>query len=402
MNLLILAWSLAVSLLFGDALAPVDPLAAAATPAVEVRDAGVGEIERLCALYDELPECPEKLELEARIDALSGQRYATYSRLFWYRDIEDAKRVARATNRPILSLRMLGRLDQDLSCANSRFFRVVLYANRDVSTYLREHFVLHWSSERPVPRVTIDMGDGRRIETTLGGNSAHYVLDAEGRPIDVLPGLYSPVAFIRALQEVEPLAELSPTLGDTERVWLLREHFERSGAAAVRLWGGAEADALGAVTQPEPGLVTAERITINKARVEMPIVKGVFGLNAANAVALAPERVAEARLDTTSRALIARLRPLDWSRERTALGPRGIDVLAHAFEREIARDTRQNELDLRPRARALFLQGDTPLDFATLNAAIYAQVFVTPADDPWLGLGNPLVFSAVPNDGYVQ
>ena len=72
---------------------------------------------------------------------------------------------------------MLGRLDEDLSCANSRLFRATLYANQDVSAFLREHFVLYWSSERPVPRVTIDYGDGRRLERTTTGNSAHYVLD---------------------------------------------------------------------------------------------------------------------------------------------------------------------------------------------------------------------------------
>ena len=59
---------------------------------------------------------------------------------------------------------MLGRLDEDLSCANSRVFRATLYANQEVSAFLRERFILFWSSERPVPRVTIDYGDGRKLE----------------------------------------------------------------------------------------------------------------------------------------------------------------------------------------------------------------------------------------------
>jgi len=93
---------------------------------------------------------------------------------------------------------MLGNLDEDLSCANSRLFRATLYANQDVSRFLREHFILYWSSERPVPRVTIDYGNGHRLERTTAGNSAHYVLDEAGHVLDVLPGLYAPAAFRRA------------------------------------------------------------------------------------------------------------------------------------------------------------------------------------------------------------
>lgn len=53
---------------------------------------------------------------------------------------------------------------------------------------LRQSFVLHWESVRPVPKVTIDFGDGRRIERTLTGNSVHVVLDSYGHPVDALPG----------------------------------------------------------------------------------------------------------------------------------------------------------------------------------------------------------------------
>ena len=90
---------------------------------------------------------------------------------------------------------MLGKLTDEYSCANSRFFRTALYSNKDISEFLRTNFVLHWQSVRPVPRVTIDFGDGRKLERTLTGNSAHYVLASDGTPLDVLPGLYSPLAF---------------------------------------------------------------------------------------------------------------------------------------------------------------------------------------------------------------
>src|SRR5205823_3347817 len=75
---------------------------------------------------------------------------------------------------------------------------------------LREKFVLVWGSERPVPVVTVDYGDGRVLKRTLTGNSAHYVLDSDGRVVDVLPGLFDPVKFVeivRAAGEVSRAPE---------------------------------------------------------------------------------------------------------------------------------------------------------------------------------------------------
>jgi len=141
----------------------------------------------------------------AAIDAVAAQKDASFSGLYWYTDLEQAKAAAQASHKPILSLRLLGTLDTEFSCANSRFFRTVLYANADVSKALRERFVLHWQSVRPVPKVTIDMGDGRVISRTITGNSIHYVLDAEGRPVDAIPGLYGPKAFLRALGDADQL-----------------------------------------------------------------------------------------------------------------------------------------------------------------------------------------------------
>src|SRR5215470_11739070 len=77
------------------------------------------------------------------VDRVAAQHDASVSGLYWHTDLEAAKREARAAGKPILSLRLLGRLDEELSCANSRFFRVALYANSEVSKILREHFILH-------------------------------------------------------------------------------------------------------------------------------------------------------------------------------------------------------------------------------------------------------------------
>ena len=146
---------------------------------------------------------PQRARWERTLDAVCAQRDCAASGLYWYTDLDLARAEALRTGKPILSLRLLGRLDEEVSCANSRFFRTVLYPDPRVSQVLRERFVLHWASERPVPRLSIDFGDGRRLEGTITGNSVHYVLDTRGRVVDALPGLYGPGLFLDRLQAAE-------------------------------------------------------------------------------------------------------------------------------------------------------------------------------------------------------
>jgi hypothetical protein len=171
------------------------------------------------------PANPEWQRLSAALDQVCQQRDCYASRLFWYTDLNAAKAAAKLTGKPILSLRLLGKLDEELTCANSRFFRLILYSNAEVATLLREHFILHWQSVRPVPKVTIDFGDGRKLERTLTGNSIHYVLDSDGRPIDALPGLYGPQAFVRALAQAERVAAIcSASRNNEERTAILKQY----------------------------------------------------------------------------------------------------------------------------------------------------------------------------------
>src|SRR5262249_5911580 len=133
------------------------------------------EHQQLIAKHND--DDPQWTRLRKALDAVGGQRDCHVSRLFWHASFDDAKTEAQRTGKPILSLRLLGKLDEELSCANSRFFRTTLYANKEVSDFLRDHFVLHWKSVRPVPHITIDFGDGRKMDRTITGNSIHYVLD---------------------------------------------------------------------------------------------------------------------------------------------------------------------------------------------------------------------------------
>jgi hypothetical protein len=381
------------------------------------------ELEALFMRYDREPDGPAKDRLAARIDAIAHQKYATVSRLYWHVDLDSAKAEARAQGRPILHLRMLGRLDEELSCANSRLFRATLYANQDVSAFLRDRFVLYWSSERPVPRVTIDFGDGRTIERTITGNSAHYVLDQDGRVLDVLPGLYAPTVFRHELDESLALAVQVRGKSPTERAQLLVDHHRRGVSAAERDWQ--RAIAVPAVrefwqrpTQPgnEPmEFVMAQRETVSKAGIELRGIRRI-------ARELAPEMPAEdqmdmwsaagervygvgasqsaAVLDAASRALVGRLHNAALREMRST--DEEVAAMVARLERTIVADTALNQLRLRPQISREIVRRDGRIEFAALNAWIYDQVFRTPRQDPWLGLLRRDVFTGVPGDGVVS
>lgn len=378
-----------------------------AEQAKKLRSRGAEGLATALATYDALPEGPAKEKQAQLVDKVAAQRYATVSRLFWHTDMEGAKSASQDSGKPILSLRMLGRLDEDYSCANSRLFRTVLYANREVSSYLDSNFTLHWSSEREVPKVTVDYGNGRTLTTTVGGNSAHYILDQEGRPVDVLPGLYSPKRFMEELEPARKLA-IRVNKGKKGRAEVKAYHAARAAAeqkSFAKLTKQQQA-ALGPyrARQLSSEVLRAEMLTVSKMMVEAPLVR-LAGLGTATANPPDPLAVQTSvrnvdALDTSSKALIASMAPTDWANAPKRLGSAQLQSLFATLERRVAGDTMINEYGLRPMIARLFIRGGAE-DFASLNTVIYNEIFITPSSDAWLGLGKPLEFTGLPLDGLV-
>jgi len=385
------------------------------------------ELESLFERYDREPDGPAKDMLAAQIDAVAHQKYATVSRLYWHTDLASAMTAAREQGRPILHLRMLGNLDEDLSCANSRLFRATLYANQEVSRFLRERFILYWSSERPVPRVTIDYGDGRRLERTTTGNSAHYILDEEGNVLDVLPGLYAPTAFVRELESSLALAALVRGKSADERANLIVDYHKEHLVAAKRDWARLTgtpwilgvARQLSTPARVENPLAAAQRATVSKMAIEVRDLRYI-------AKELAPEALSENDvamwsaagrvlygmgdltlgpqppprvLDEASRALVIRLHN-EVPPVLRATGQR-LNALIARLEETLIADSALNQLRLRPQIAAEIVRRGGRTDFATLNAWIYAEVFRSPRQDEWLGLLPRDVFTGLPGDGVV-
>jgi hypothetical protein len=290
---------------------------------------------------------------------------------------------------------MLGRLDEDLSCANSRLFRATLYANAKISALLRDNFVLYWSSERPVPKVTIDFGDGRRLERTTTGNSAHYVLDESGRVLDVLPGLYSAPGFVAELTKSLELARRVRGMSDAER------------AAAIAAYHGQLASHAIPNSNVGSELALAQNVTFGKRAMERPDLSRYVPEAQPMAVRRVSERWFEIGrplyrgelFDAMSRALVVRLHTGDG---RLATSPDELVEMLARFEHNIIADTGLNQTSLRPQIAQHILEAGGAIEFDELNSWIYAQVFHTPKSDAWLGLLPRTDFTGISADGVVM
>jgi hypothetical protein len=368
-----------------------------------------------------LAPTPEWQRLSAALDTVSQQKDSYLSGLYWYTDFVQAKAAAHAAGKPILSLRLLGKLNEEYSCANSRFFRTILYSNAEVSKMLREKFILYWQSERPAPRVTIDFGDGRKLERTLTGNSIHYILDSNGRVIDALPGLYGPAAFMRSLAQVEEVSRrwgVQPTPGDTREPYWGYQPFslneitlnwlkdtEKIGGSAPRGF---------VVTRNENGNPTALEIAsraITKSVSEVDILRAMTaGPEALGAMTdeaawnkIAQLHIADAQLDARSIGLIQR-------QTQKALLVNGgksgasnaLTTLIERLQRNIALDTVRNEYLLHTKLYVWLVAEHQRSDLNELNKKVYAELFLTPATDPWLGLFSPDVYTALEGGGITR
>jgi hypothetical protein len=349
-------------------------------------------------------------EWRALVDAVAGQRDAWVSLLYWYTDLEAAKVAAQASGKPILSLRLLGKLTDEHSCANSRFFRKTLYPNATVGKFLRENFVLHWESVRPVPTVTIDFGDGRTLKRTITGNSVHYVLDCRGRLVDAIPGLFGPQEFLQVLKPSQEVAARCGTLDDSRfcalvveqhRQWRddvhsrLQKDLSSLGPHTTQLQGTAE---LLARTAPIFEIVPAAA----PAEIVPRYVGGGSGVDAARSLpdptwpiwdALATRHMENMLGDPDAMLLATPGAPPVKRANRIARPKNDIEAPLVAniafvdFSRNRAIDSVFNEYALHVRIHEhLSSEAVLKQSLADFTRWCYADVFLSPLDDSWYGL----------------
>jgi len=358
---------------------------------------------------------PPEPQIKTALDQLCQQRDCYASKLYWYTDLEQAKTAAKISGKPILSLRLLGRLDTDLSCANSRFFRVALYPNAEISQELRDKFILHWQTVRPVPKITIDFGDGRKLERTITGNSIHYILDSSGRPIDAIPGLYGPKAFLKQLQQGEVIAKILSNQNGEKYNLLLQQYHLRRLDDIENQWR-TDLSKLGIQSPPRlverpnnstspPSARLASSLAVSKAVVERPIL---------NSMQTETSETSSEILDQATWNELARLYQNDAKLDKNSISliqdkklpnttdKNNLSRVIRNFETVMALDTVRNEYMLHRQIHQWFLAENQTSNVNQLNEKVYAELFLTPSSDPWLGLVNNDNYTAIDNGGIVE
>lgn len=396
---------------------------------VELRAAGPVGLQNLFEFYGpEIdrhianplePATAEWQRLSAALDLVSQQKDSYLSGLYWYTDLVQAEAAAKSSGKPILSLRLLGNLNEEFSCANSRFFRAVLYPNAAISAVLRERFVLHWQSVRPAPRVTIDFGGGRKLERTITGNSIHYILDSEGHILDALPGLYGPQAFLRQLTLARVLFERLQGQATAARLLTLNDYHRTAIRTITAAWlhdntiTGANLPRYlipDKANQNSPRAIEIAPLAIPKMVTEVNILRAITrDADALGSVTdqaawtrIAEHHLADAELDQRSLGLIRSQTQKLLATDAAGAGPAKLDTLVKKFQLNIALDTVRNEYVMHSKLRAWLIADPLRNNLNAFNDKVYAQLFLTPRSDPWLGLFSADVYTGLENAGVNQ
>lgn len=228
-----------------------------------------------------------------------------------------------------------------------------MFSSDDVAKFINDSFEPVWESVRPVPIVRIDFGNGNVVTRTLHGNIATYVCNADGRVLDVLPGIYEPQQYAKSLKQLQLLHSWLSWPGGADLARKLRMYHERQAAA------------LKAKEQPAEFVL---KLDTSKYQVESPIK------------------------------LIAAADAPNYKRVATFSDPPKIGDATEAAARTIAKwpalaeDTKVNESIRREQIHTRLTNANVkPAD---LVKWLYKDVLKADLDDPYLGLGQVLF------DGY--
>ena len=225
----------------------------------------------------------------------------------------------------------------------------MLFSREDVASFINQNFEAAWQSVRPAPIVRIDFGNGTVVTRTLHGNIATYVCAADGQVLDILPGIYTPDAYVARLEQLRLLATyVDQNRAEGRQLRLLRYH-------------QAQAEAL---KKNEAGPQFVKTTGMSKGRIEGPVE-----------IALLRASLAKDRL-RSGRSGIAPAAPLN----------RSEDV---ELWKLLVEDTRQSE-SIRRRQVHEMLAGSKPVRPEEIAARLYKEVLHSDFADPYLGLGQAL------------
>ncbi len=176
----------------------------------------------------------------------------------WHDSLDHAVEEAKGCGKPILFLSMFGQLDEDMPCANARTLRATLFKDPAFKKLISQDVIPAWEMVRAVPKITVDLGDGKKVARTVRGNAVMYLLNPDGKVVDAYPGVYTPEDFMPAVKESISMSAKTPEeinvwhTANGKDVGLIRATMSKSGvespvlnlAGARRISGARSAEKL--------------------------------------------------------------------------------------------------------------------------------------------------------------
>ncbi len=347
-------------------------------------------------------------------DKVSGQKDAIFSGLYWHQSMEEAQAEARISGKPILSLRMLGDFSEDLSCANSRFFRILLYSDTNISRILQNDFILHVTSVIDVPKITIEYPDGTVQQQTITGNSMHMIMDADGNILDALPGLYGPNFFKNWLSEFM----YGKNIKSTDRLKYIIQNRKRKITRLEKLLAQDEdfifvdnnlSRIIEGLSPPvDLSALQAEVMAIGKSVVEVPVLKKILPEEGGKVSPQSPSNFNPEdkrwidklnsfgfvldNLDDNTIKLISVKKEYPTQEE--------LDKTIRQLSAMVSMESIRNELNLHLRILKMLNNGEKEYSEDEFVDEVYAQLFKTPLDDYKMGMYRSNLFYGLTDDGF--
>jgi len=164
----------------------------------------------------------------------------------------------------------------------------------------------------------------------------------------------------------------------------------------------------GVTLQPTPTAMAATKIAVSKGFVEIrPLLalgeRPTASTDDATWSKIAALHAKDARLGEASRAVILSKTDAAAEANRLTFAKSAAETPAlrvvRNFERSIAEDTVRNEYLFHGQIHEWFVSRQIPAALNDLNEKVYAQLFLMPRSDPWLGLVPANTYTALPADG---
>jgi len=290
----------------------------------------------------------------------------------WHNDWSLAVSEAKEKDRPILMLSIFGRLDEEVTCANARTLRATLMKEPEFQAMMQQEVIPVWEMVREVPKVTIDLGDGKPIRRTIRGNAVMYLCNKKGEILDVFPGVHTAKDLMPRLREsIKELAK-----ADTARV--LEYHTKLAANPKYSVPVRPTRITMGKMAMESPtldllGIVEPEPIRGTLANTDPK----------QRAFLRAAARLQDASLTPMSAASALRLMGLDAPREKMT-----DEELAKAI---IEADSQRNINTVRPVIHLWMASLPRLQSPAEARPAILEQILKIPYRDPYFGLKDVIL-----------